>query len=134
MFVTGKQESRPPTDAKKSWKKCSAHVYICRLIKGLQIAEEKESLQPTQLTTLEGLKQGASEANKLHLLIKNGSSVVVPANGISSSAMDRSLNEVNNAILLHKRLLEDQQASTSTSAQSYSTQKQVSLVLPPFMI
>lgn len=123
--VLAEKEARPPIDAKKSWKKCSAHVYISRLIKVLQITEGKDGspLQPTQLTTHEGLKQGASEANKLQVVIKNGSTGVVSTIGVARSAADKSLNEVNNAILLHKRLLEDQQQASTTSG-PYVSQKQ----------
>lgn len=135
MSVADKQEARPPIDAKKSWKKCSAHVYISRLIKVLQITEGKDGspLQPTQLTTHEGLKQGASEANKLQVVIKNGSTGAVSTIGVARSAADKSLNEVNNAILLHKRLLEDQQHASTTSG-PYASQKKVSFLLLPFML
>ncbi|KAL3840222.1 hypothetical protein ACJIZ3_024813 [Penstemon smallii] len=67
-------------ESKNSWKRCSAHVYISRLINVLKISETKEgrlSEKPTQSMC-----------------------------GNLNSAADSG--EIQNAILLHKRLLQNQ--------------------------
>lgn len=78
-------------------------MYICHLIKDLEIAEREDGspFQPTPLTPNEGLKESGL----------NGA--------VSSQAViaEKNQNEIWNAILLHKRLLQDQQQGP--------TQKQV---------
>lgn len=116
---------------KNEWKRCSAHVYISRLIKVFQIKEEKDSLpvQPTttpdQLTTNEGSMQEQEALLAVNNIIheKINSSL----NGVEA---DRSSNEVRNAILLHKRLLQDQnQKQVPTTSGPYTSQKQVMLLM-----
>lgn len=115
---------------KNEWKRCSAHVYISRLIKVFQITEGKDWLpiQPTtpdQLTTNEGSKQEQEALLAANNIIheKMNSSL----NGVEA---DRSSNEVRNAILLHKRLLQDQnQKQVPTTSGPYTSQKQVKLLM-----
>ncbi|KAM7517263.1 hypothetical protein LguiA_006846 [Lonicera macranthoides] len=110
---------------KNEWKRCSAHVYISHLIKVFQIKEGKDSLpvQPTtpdQLTTNEGSMQEQEAPLAANNIIheKMNSSL----NGVEA---DGSSNEVRNAILLHKRLLQDQnQKQVPTTSGLYTSQKQ----------
>lgn len=109
------KESQSVINAKMG-KKCSTHVYISRLIRVLKVTEANDSLpvQPTRLTAHEGLTQGTiSEHKKLHQ-IKNGSSGVVFTNDIACSGGEDSPSKLSNAILLHKRLRDDQQASANS--------------------
>lgn len=79
-------------------------MYICHLIKDLEIAgrEDGSPFQPTLLTPNEGSKEsGSNGAVSSHTVIA-----------------EKNPNEIWNAILLHKRLLQDQQQGP--------TQKQVS--------
>ncbi|XP_028091739.1 uncharacterized protein LOC114292033 isoform X2 [Camellia sinensis] len=58
--VLTEKDSRAPVGRNKPWKRCSAHVYVSRLIKVLQITEKKDVLPvlATQLTSNEGSKRG----------------------------------------------------------------------------
>lgn len=97
-------------DRKKSWKTCSAHVYISRLIRVLKFAAEKEEL-PIEIKPDERSKQEVLPAtNNLQMVI-------------DGSAEVKSSNEVRNAILLHKKLLQDQQQACTTSGM-YSSHNQ----------
>ncbi|PIM99490.1 hypothetical protein CDL12_28018 [Handroanthus impetiginosus] len=106
--INPEKYTRAPVESKTLWKKCSAHVYISRLIKVLQISERKDGLleKPTQLTTCEGaeLRPHVSSHNE-----------TMGIHGISSSGITHSA-EIQNDILLHKRPLEDQHLASETSA------------------
>ncbi|KAL8514697.1 hypothetical protein ACS0TY_013690 [Phlomoides rotata] len=98
-------------ESKNSWKRCTAHVYISRLIKVLQISQRKESLpeKPTQLLTACG---GA----ELQLC---GNQIAGRNSGASSSGIQKDSSETQNDILVHKRPIQDQQQlqqATETSA------------------
>ncbi|XP_058225465.1 uncharacterized protein LOC131334459 isoform X2 [Rhododendron vialii] len=89
------KDSIAPVGGKKTWTGCSAHMYICHLIKDLEIAgrEDGSPFQPTLLTPNEGSKEsGSNGAVSSHTVIA-----------------EKNPNEIWNAILLHKRLLQDQQ-------------------------
>ncbi|KAF7139540.1 hypothetical protein RHSIM_Rhsim07G0247100 [Rhododendron simsii] len=89
------KDSIAPVGGKKTWTRCSAHMYICHLIKDLEIAgrEDGSPFQPTLLTPNEGSKEsGSNGAVSSHTVIA-----------------EKNPNEIWNAILLHKRLLQDQQ-------------------------
>lgn len=102
------KDSIAPVSRKKTWKSCSAHIHICNLIKHLEIAERKdESLfQPTQLTVNERSKEGGvlSEANNLDR-VQSGLNGIVSSHTVTA---EKNPNEIRNATLLHKRLLQDQ--------------------------
>lgn len=88
------KDSIAPVCGKKTWTRCSAHMYICHLIKDLEIAEREDGspFQPTPLTPNEGSKEsGLNGAVSSHTVIA-----------------EKNQNEIWNAILLHKRLLQDQ--------------------------
>ncbi|CAN4093981.1 unnamed protein product [Withania somnifera] len=110
------KDSQVPLDLRKSFKRCAAHVYISRLTKVLQTAMRGEtvSLHPSGSSTPDGLKQEnriiqnrpTGKVNDMHGIVSNGS--------IASTA-EKNPTEVSNAILLHKRLLQDQQQASATS-------------------
>ncbi|XP_059636970.1 uncharacterized protein LOC132279059 isoform X2 [Cornus florida] len=112
-------------DRKKSWKRCSAHVSISYLTKVLQNAERKERspMQATHLMANEGSNQVVHTAVKNLNGVRKGLSGIVSADGIVDSATQKNPDEVTNAVLLHKRLLQDQQ-QTSTTSGLYTLQKQ----------
>lgn len=83
--------------SKKSWKRCTAHMYISRLIKVMQVSERKKSL-PEKI-----------HVNQIPIL--NGGTC-----GASSSGIQKDSSEITNDILLHKRPIQDQQMATETSA------------------
>ncbi|GFY86242.1 hypothetical protein Acr_04g0009800 [Actinidia rufa] len=93
------KDSKDPVARKKSWKRCSAHAYICRLIKVLQIAEKADRSLPAQLTPNEGSKQGVL----LTASNQNGVNGAVSVRRIIGSAAD-------------KKLLHDQQQASTTPA------------------
>lgn len=109
---------------KKSWKRCSAHVYICRLIKVLEIAEKTDRLpmQPTQLILNEGPNRVLSTPNNLNG-VRNGLNGAVSAYNMVGSPAEKNPDEVRNVNLFHTRLLQDQQQA-STSLPLNSPQKQ----------
>ncbi|KAL8524067.1 hypothetical protein ACS0TY_013874 [Phlomoides rotata] len=74
-------------ESKNSWKRCTAHVYISRLIKVLQISQRKESLpeKPTQLLTACG---GA----ELQLC---GNQIAGRNSGASSSGIQKDSSETS---------------------------------------
>ncbi|KAL7244831.1 hypothetical protein ACSBR2_000228 [Camellia fascicularis] len=109
---------------KKSWKRCSAHVYICRLIKVLEIAEKTDRLpmQPTQLILTEGPNRVLSTPNNLNG-VRNGLNGAVSAYNTVGSPAEENPDEVRNVNLFHTRLLQDQEQA-STSLPLNSPQKQ----------
>ncbi|CAN4122982.1 unnamed protein product [Withania somnifera] len=110
------KDSRVPLDLKKSFKWCAAHVYISRLTKVLQTAVRGDtvSLHPSQSSSPDGLKQETciiqnspiGKVNDVHGIVSNGS---------IASTSEKNPTEVCNAILLHKRLLQDLQQASATS-------------------
>lgn len=121
------QDSRGPVARKKLWKRCSAHVYISRLIKVLQIAE-KTDRSPAQLTSNEESKQGVRLTTENLHGVRNGLNGFVSGHSVVASAAaaaaENITNEVRNGSLLHKTLLLDQQQASTTSP-LYASQKQV---------
>ncbi|KAA8537523.1 hypothetical protein F0562_027131 [Nyssa sinensis] len=80
-------------------------------------------MQPIQLTPNEGSKQGVLAAINNLNGVRNGLNEVISANSLVDSAAEKNQNEVKNAVLLHKRLLQGQQQA-STASGLYSLQKQ----------
>ncbi|KAK6131298.1 hypothetical protein DH2020_034969 [Rehmannia glutinosa] len=99
--ITTEKYTRVAVESKKTWKRSSAHVYISRLIKVLQISEGKElSLEkPTQLTT-------SVDAHQMTGI--NGRNGGLSFNGIDPAAEKDSSAEIQNDILLHKGPIQDQ--------------------------
>lgn len=122
------QDSQVPLDLRKSFKRCAAHVYISRLIKVLQTAAkgDRVSSHPSQSSSPDGVKQEpriiqnspTGKVNDIHEIVSTGS--------VASTA-EKNPTEVRNAILLHKRLLQDQQQASATSGFN-SLVKQVSYI------
>lgn len=110
------KDSQIPLDLRKSFKRCAAHVYISRLTKVLQtgVRGDTVSSHPSQSSSPDGLKQEpriiqnspTEKVNDVHGIVSTGS--------IASTA-EKNPTEVRNAILLHKRLLQDQKQASSTS-------------------
>lgn len=92
----------------------------------MKVTEEKDSLplQPTRLTAHEGSTQGTISKDKKLNVIKNGPTGVVFTNDIACSGGEDSPGKLHNAILLHKRLHDDQQGSTNSGP--YTTDNQSS--------
>ncbi|OIS96920.1 PREDICTED: uncharacterized protein LOC109234282 isoform X2 [Nicotiana attenuata] len=115
------KDSQVPLDLRKSFKRCAAHVYISRLIKVLQTSAREDivSSHPPQLSSHDGSKQGTrliqnsltGKVNEMHGIDSTGS--------VACTTTEKNQTEVRNAILLHQRLLqEQQQASTSSGVNS----------------
>ncbi|KAL0438428.1 UNVERIFIED_CONTAM: hypothetical protein Slati_2325800 [Sesamum latifolium] len=101
--------------SERTWKRCSAHVHISRLIKVLQVSERKEGLleKPTRLTTCGGaeLQPPVSTHNQM-----TGMNSGVPFNGATCSTAEKDSAEIQNDILLHKRPLQNQPLASETSS------------------
>lgn len=90
-------------------KRCSAHVYISHLIKGMQVLDRKEGLPETRF------EPGP------HI------SIDYQKNGIdyTSGALSSTVSSIRDTILLHKSVFKDQQQASNMPV-SCSPLKQVS--------
>lgn len=113
------QYTRVPTKSNKSWKRCSAHVYISRLIKVLKLSEVEEGSQvkPTQLTACGG-------AELLSHVRIDGRNEGTHFSAIDVFHAKKDSSETQNGIF-HKRPIQDHQTASETSAFS---SKQVSFL------
>ncbi|KAL0325863.1 UNVERIFIED_CONTAM: hypothetical protein Sradi_5155600 [Sesamum radiatum] len=113
--ITAEKCTQAAAGSKRTWKRCSAHVHISRLIKVLQVSETKEGLleRPTRLTTCVGaeLQPPVSTHNQM-----TGMNSGVPFNGVTSSTAEKDSAEFQNDILLHKRPLQGQPLASETSS------------------
>ncbi|KAH6763778.1 hypothetical protein C2S52_012631 [Perilla frutescens var. hirtella] len=104
----------------KSWKRCSAHVYISRLINVLRISDRKEGLlvQPTtQSTTCGGAELQPPEKSIHNQMPRiNGRNGDAYFSAIDHFAAKKDSSETQNDILLHKRPIEDHQMASETSS------------------
>ncbi|KAJ0086442.1 hypothetical protein Patl1_09549 [Pistacia atlantica] len=99
-------------------KRCTAHVYISRLIQDLKIPEKKQklSLQPNQVKPPhEGQKQGVFKAINDFERVDKGANGVIMTNNITRTTAERDSSETRSGILQHKRLYQDQQQNTEAS-------------------
>ncbi|KAK9220425.1 hypothetical protein WN943_009076 [Citrus x changshan-huyou] len=110
----------------RSLKRCAGHVYISRLIRDLQMPENKEKshLQCNQLKPPdEGQRQ------ETHMVIydfdktRKGLNGVISVNSIGSTTAERNSSEARSGILQHKRLHHDQ-LQTATESGLQTLQKQ----------
>ncbi|XP_057794819.1 uncharacterized protein LOC131011082 isoform X2 [Salvia miltiorrhiza] len=108
--ISTEKHTRVGPESNKLWKRCSAHVYISRLIKVLQISDRKEGMpvKPTQPTTCQGADNQMQRING-----RNGDTYF---SGIDIVAAEKDSTETQNGILLHKRPIHDQQMASETSA------------------
>ncbi|KAF5962033.1 hypothetical protein HYC85_003242 [Camellia sinensis] len=122
--VLTEKDSRAPVGRNKPWKRCSAHVYVSRLIKVLQITEKKDMLPvlATQLTSNEGSKRGVIFTDNHLNTVRSALNRSVSEHNIVGYSAEKNPIEVRNAILLHKRLIQEHQQASSTST-LYTTQK-----------
>ncbi|KAK4351878.1 hypothetical protein RND71_027396 [Anisodus tanguticus] len=102
-YLPTMKDSHVPLDLRKSFKRCAAHVYISQLTKVLQTASHH-----SQSSSPDGLKQ------ETRIIQNSITGKVNDMHGIVSTA-EKNPTEVRNAILLHKRLLQDQQQVSTTS-------------------
>lgn len=113
------KDSQVPLDLRKSFKRCAAHVYISRLTKVLQttVKGDTVSSHPSDSSSPDGAKQEprliqnspTGKVNDMHGIVSTGSVV---------STAEKNPSEVRNAILLHKRLQDQQQASATSGFNS----------------
>lgn len=114
--ITTEKETRAP-ESNMSWKRCSAHVYISRLIKVLQISDRKEELpvQPTQSTTCGGAERQPSVSIHNQMPRINGRNGDAYFSAIDLFSAKKDLSDIQNNILLDKRPIQDQQMASETS-------------------
>ncbi|KAG6390672.1 hypothetical protein SASPL_148411 [Salvia splendens] len=108
--IISEKHTRVATESNNSWKRCSAHIYISRLIKVLQISDRKEGLpvKPTQPTTCRG-----SDNQMLRINGRNGDTYF---SAIDIDAAEKGSSEDQNGFLLHKRPIHDDQMASETCA------------------
>ncbi|KAL2249961.1 UNVERIFIED_CONTAM: hypothetical protein Sindi_2469800 [Sesamum indicum] len=113
--ITAEKCTQAAAGSKRTWKRCSVHVHISRLIKVLQVSERKEGLleKPTRLTTCGGaeLRPPVSTHNQM-----TGMNSGMPFNGATCSTAEKDSAEIQNDILLHKRPLQNQPLASETSS------------------
>lgn len=109
------QNGRVPAVLKNLRKRCCTHVYVCRLIKVLQISERADKLlvQSAQSTQTNGSKQGIRVTDDSLIGTINDSHKVFSSGSAVCSVVEKTTNEVRNAIFLHKKLLQDQRQDLS---------------------
>nr|GMD99272.1 uncharacterized protein LOC109153177 isoform X2 [Ipomoea batatas] len=109
------KNGRVPAVLKNSWKRCCTHVYVCRLIKVLQISEraDKLLLQSAQSTQTNGSEQGIRVTDDSLIGTINDSHKVFSSGTAACSVVEKTTNEVRNAIFLHKKLLQGQRQGLS---------------------
>ncbi|KAF2324691.1 hypothetical protein GH714_016307 [Hevea brasiliensis] len=110
--------------ARRSWKRCAAHVYIGHLIRALQMPESKESLPrpPNQLRPYEILKQGVLMTINDFNGISNDLNRVASA-GTVVNAAEKNSNDIKSDIFQHRRPQHDHSQSALASG-VYTCQKQ----------
>ncbi|KAL0360553.1 UNVERIFIED_CONTAM: hypothetical protein Sradi_3739800 [Sesamum radiatum] len=113
--ITALKCTQAAAGSERTWKRCSAHVHISRLIKVLQVSEKKEGLleKPTRLTTCGGaeLCLPVSTHNQM-----TGMNSGVPFSGATCSTAEKGSAEIQNDILVHKRPLQNQPLTSETSS------------------
>ncbi|XP_042035839.1 uncharacterized protein LOC121782171 [Salvia splendens] len=104
--ISSEKHTRVATESNNSRKRCSAHVYISRLIKVLQISDRKEGLpvKPAQPTNFRG------SDNQMG---RNGDTYF---SAIDIDAAEKGSSENQNGFLLNKRPIQDEQMASETSA------------------
>lgn len=120
------QDSHFPLDLRKSFKRCAAHVYISRLTKVLQsgVRSGTISSHTSQSSSPDGVKQEIRIIQNSPTGKVNDDMHGIVSTGSTASTAEKNPTELRNAILLHKRLLQDQQQASTTSGFS-SLAKQV---------
>ncbi|GFZ10415.1 hypothetical protein Acr_21g0010140 [Actinidia rufa] len=89
------QDSKDSVARKKSWKRCSAHEYICRLIKILQIAEKADSIIGSAADKkLIDDQQQASTTSALHTSLKQSFDFLSLSAGGSGIEAPNGVNKV----------------------------------------
>ncbi|KAG9443023.1 hypothetical protein H6P81_018877 [Aristolochia fimbriata] len=110
----------PPVlaDKRPSWKRSETHVYISRLIRGYQGSEKKNDwalpLSAKQSKPIDGAKQAVSESIAELPSLKIGTSSIV-SSGTNTLAAEKNMQEARGDIHQDNRLLQDQQASATSS-------------------
>lgn len=108
------QDAQVFTDSRKSWKRCSTHVYISRFIKAFQTTDGRDG-SLVKYTTNESHKQGSDDISNSTAWMRNCLKGSINNKSSSCSLPEKDASEVRNAILLHERLVQDQQQCSTTS-------------------
>lgn len=110
------KDSQVPLELRKSFKRCAAHVYISRLTKGLQTSMRGDTVSshPSQSSPPDGVKQEPPIIQNSPTVKVNDMHGIVSTGNVAST-VEKNPTEVRNAILLHQRLLQDQQQASTTS-------------------
>ncbi|XP_077246532.1 uncharacterized protein LOC143886449 isoform X2 [Tasmannia lanceolata] len=96
-----------------SWKRCTTHVCISRLISSYQSGEKKWWQTPANLSRLnEGAKFSVTSTNKLTGLKNSVDNII--STGTKSLAVERNPHEARIGFLQDNRLLQDRRASAIT--------------------
>ncbi|XP_016568403.2 uncharacterized protein LOC107866899 isoform X2 [Capsicum annuum] len=111
------KDSHVPLDLRKSFKRCAAHVYISRLTKVLQsgVRSGTISSHTSQSSSPDGVKQEIRIIQNSPTGKVNDDMHGIVSTGSTASTAEKNPTELRNAILLHKRLLQDQQQASTTS-------------------
>ncbi|KAI5656163.1 hypothetical protein M9H77_24956 [Catharanthus roseus] len=122
--VTAKKDAQVVPASKKSWMRCSTHVYISHFIKDFKMTNRRDRLLvlSSQITVNGGLEQAPHDTSNGPSQVKNSLSGSISTKGTGCSIPEKDATEVRNAILLHKRLVQDQQHVSKSDI--YNAQKQ----------
>lgn len=131
--TVAKKDAHVFTDSRKSWKRCSTHVYISRFIKAFQITDgrDRSLVKYAQLTTNESQKQGSDDISNSPAWMRNGLNGSVYNKSSSFCLPEKDSTEVRNAILLHERLVQDQQQCSTTSGICHALKQSIGVLSLP---
>lgn len=103
-------------------KRCVLHVYVSHFVRAYQRADRKEDCLPStnKAKLNEGTKSGITASNDPTVL--NTGTINLVSAGTHGSVADGNLHETRLGILQDNRLLQDQQASTSSGINSLQKQ------------
>ncbi|GAA0139341.1 hypothetical protein LIER_00906 [Lithospermum erythrorhizon] len=109
-----KKGGRFQVASEKPWKKCCTHVHVSNLINELKKADTLQ-MHSTQAARFEELNRGGFINSYTSTKNTNNVFPLVSTSDAVSSAAETGSDEIRNAVLLHKRLLQDQQHTVSAS-------------------
>lgn len=112
---------------KRLWKRCAAHVHICKFIRSQQVPNNKDALQQAsnsnQLITSKSANEGSMHEDLMEGRSSNGArSGIVSAPGPGHSHTTKDLHDNKKSNLQHSRSYNE-----ALTLDMYGPQKQVSL-------
>ncbi|CAI9116930.1 OLC1v1018224C1 [Oldenlandia corymbosa var. corymbosa] len=110
--VIAKKGAPFSTHSKKSYKRCTAHVYISHFIKAFQDRDVNNDRSMIQSTTINEVPIQRASRTETDQTRERNCLIEVISSDIFDVSPGKNATEVDNAILLHKKLVKDQQLAS----------------------